>query len=241
MNSRLPSVSIVVPVHNEAAYLERGLAALLDELEAVPARCTVWLVENGSSDTTLAIAERLAATRRDLHVLSLPEADYGGAMRAGFLDADGEWIVNFDIDYFSGDFLRRALAVDDADVVIGSKRAPGSVDRRSAFRRLATRTFNLLLRLLFGSRVSDTHGMKAFRAAVVRQLAPQVGSRQDLFDTELVLRAERAGSRIREVPVMVEERRAARSALLRRVPRTLRGLLQLRASLSSERRNTTSR
>lgn len=240
MTQQTPSVSIVVPVHNEAAYLERGLASLLDELHGVPAHCTVWLVENGSSDATLAIAERLASVRQDLHVLSFPEADYGGAMRAGFLRAEGDWTVNFDIDYFSGDFLRRALAVD-ADVVIGSKRAPGSVDRRSSFRRLATRTFNLLLRLLFGSQVSDTHGMKAFRASVVRQLGPLVISRQDLFDTELVLRAERAGFRIREVPVIVEERRAARSALFRRVPRTLRGLLQLRASLSMERRKTTSR
>jgi hypothetical protein len=92
--------------------------------------------------------------------------------------------------------------------------------------------FNLLLRILFGSHVSDTHGMKGFRSHVVDEFVPVTVSRTDLFDTELVLRAERAGRRIQEVPVVVEELREARSSLLRRVPRTLRGLLRIRRILS---------
>jgi len=79
--------------------------------------------------------------------------------------------------------------------------------------------------------VSDTHGMKALRRAVVDEIAPRVVSRQDLFDTELVIRAERAGYRITEVPVIVDEQRQARSSLLRRVPRTLRGVWRIRRSL----------
>ena len=77
--------------------------------------------------------------------------------------------------------------------------------------------FNLLLRSILDSRVSDTHGMKAFRHDLVSSLAPSVLSRQDLFDTELVIRAERAGYRIEEVPVVVEEMRVARSSLVKRV------------------------
>ncbi len=74
--------------------------------------------------------------------------------------------------------------------------------------------------------------MKGFRREVVSTLADRVVSRQDLYDTELVIRAERAGYRIVEVPVVVEELRAARSSLLTRVPRTLRGLLRIRRALS---------
>ena len=89
-------------------------------------------------------------------------------MRDGFLAARGEWIANVDIDYFSGEFLTAALALaDEADVVLASKRAPGADDRRSIVRRLGTLVFNVLLRLLFGSRVSDTHGMKVIRRTVV--------------------------------------------------------------------------
>jgi hypothetical protein len=99
-------------------------------------------------------------------------------------------------------------------------------------RRLATRVFNLLLRVILESSVSDTHGMKAFRADLVSRLAPQVTSRQDLFDTELVVRAERAGYRIQEVPVVVKEMRVARSSLVKRVPRTISGLFSIRRAMA---------
>ena len=95
--------------------------------------------------------------------------------------------------------------------------------------------FNLLLRLLFGSRVSDTHGMKMIRHRVVDEVVPAVVSTLDLFDTGLVLRAERAGYRITEVPAIVEEERAARSSFLSRVPRTLVGLGRIRWTLWRER------
>ena len=65
--------------------------------------------------------------------------------------------------------------------------------------------------------------MKAIRREVVVKITPDCQSTQDLFDTELVVRAERAGYRIVEVPVVVEEKRETRSSLVTRVPRTLRG------------------
>ena len=99
---------------------------------------------------------------------------------------------------------------------------------------MATRVFNLLLRWILDSKVSDTHGMKAFRRSLVDELAAEVVSRQDLFDTELVIRAERQGYRIVEVPVVVEEIRTARSSLIKRVPRTIKGLLDIRRVLAAE-------
>ena len=233
------NISIVIPVHNEASFLEAACDQLLPGVASIDAQVSVLLVENGSTDETLAIARRLQ--HPSLSVISLAEADYGAAMRAGFTAAaDSDWVVNFDIDYFSVPFVVNLL--DSAsDVVIASKRAPGSDDRRSVLRRTGTLTFNMLLRLLFGSHVSDTHGIKGFRGQVIRELVPKVIRDQDLFDTELVLRAEKAGFRITEVPIVVDELRAARSSFIRRVPRTVSGLIQLRRSLSMERRNTRSR
>jgi len=222
-------VSVVIPVHNESGYLEDALAAILGEMEGVPARVEVVLAENGSTDGTAELADRLAAAHDTVTAIHLSEANYGAAMRAGFLRAGGEWSALFDIDYYSGLFLADALSVADrADLVLASKRAPGASDQRSAFRRFATRVFNLLLRVLFRSRVSDTHGMKAIRATVVADLVPAVRSTKDLFDTELVLRAERAGYRIVEVPASVEEVRATSQSFLKRVPRTLAGLVRIR-------------
>jgi glycosyltransferase involved in cell wall biosynthesis len=230
-----PTFSIVVPVYNEATFIPRALPALIEEIEDLAETYRILIVENGSTDGS-AEAAREAGAGFPVTVLSLPAPDYGAAMRHGFLEADGEWVVNFDIDYFSARFLRHVLQIQDVDLVIGSKRAPESEDRRPMMRRMATTVFNLLLSTVLDSRVSDTHGMKAFRRGLIEQIAPAVVSRQDLFDTELVVRAERAGYRIREVPVVVEEMRVARSSLVKRVPRTLRGLWRIRKVLADETR-----
>ena len=228
-----PTFSIVVPVYNEGTFLPKAMPALIAEMEQLSVPYRLMIVENGSTDGTAEIARSLIGAA-PVAVVSLSEPDYGAAMRHGFLAAEGDWIVNFDIDYFSADFLRRVLATSGADLVIGSKRDPNSEDRRPVFRRLATRVFNILLRTILSSRVSDTHGMKAFSSDLVKKITLQVQSTQDLFDTELVIRAERAGYTITEVPVVVEEIRTAKSSLVKRVPRTILGLWRIRKMLSGE-------
>jgi len=232
-----PAISIVIPVHNEAGFIEAALPRLIGTLHDLPATYEVIVAENGSSDRTADLAAEFALTEPRVRVLRLPVADYGAAMRAGFHEARGDWAVNFDIDYFSADFLRAGLELaDEADLVLASKRAEGADDRRSAFRRMATWGFNVVLRLLLGSGVTDTHGMKMVRRSVIDQVVPQVRSTKDLFDTELVIRAEKAGFRIAEVPAVVEELREARSSFVSRIPRTLRGLWRIRRQLSREGR-----
>lgn len=220
-----------MPVYNEAEFIPEGLPQLIEAVAGATDDAEIIIVENGSSDGT---ADAARAISDSVTVISLPEPDYGAAMRHGFLVARGEWVVNFDIDYFSSEFLSTVLnQPEDIDLVIASKRDPESVDRRPLIRRLATWVFNLLLRTILGSRVSDTHGMKGFRQALVSDIAPQVVSTKDLFDTELVIRAERAGYRIIEVPVEVVEMRQARSSLIKRVPRTVKGLFRIRRVLRS--------
>ncbi|HZD23009.1 MAG TPA: glycosyltransferase family 2 protein [Acidimicrobiia bacterium] len=222
-----------MPVYNEASFLPEGLPKLIEAVEAVGAPYQIRIVENGSNDATAHLARTLGQNA-NVVLDSLPEPDYGAAMRRGFLDAEGDWVVNFDIDYFSTEFLKHLLTQpDDVDLVIGSKRDPRSEDRRPFIRRLATKVFNILLTVILGSGVSDTHGMKGFRRKLVEDIAPQVVSTKDLFDTELVVRAERAGYSIVEVPVVVEEMRTARSSLVKRVPRTIAGLVRIRRLMRS--------
>lgn len=228
------SISVVVPVYNEASFIPEALPSLVDAMESTGASYKILIVENGSSDGTAETARKIAGDA-PVEVFSLPEPDYGAALRHGFLRASGEWVVNFDIDYFSADFLQAVLAQPDSvDLVIGSKRDPESDDRRPLIRRIATRVFNVLLRVILDSGVSDTHGMKGFRLGLVESLTPQVVSTEDLFDTELVVRAERGGYKIVEVPVIVEEIRTAKSSLIRRAPRTVMGLLRIRRTLKTE-------
>ena len=231
-----PVLSVVMPAHNEASYLESAVREVDDGLRARGHDLEVIVVENGSTDDTLAIARRLADTTADLRVSSRPVADYGAALRDGMLAARGELIVTFDVDHYDLNFVDDALplltgAAPAAAIVVGSKRAPGARDGRPWPRRLVTTVFSTLLRLLFSLSVSDTHGMKAMRLADVAPILEQCRFRTDLFDTELVIRSERAGLMVAELPVTAEERRLSRTPIWLRVPRTVVGMVALRVAL----------
>jgi glycosyltransferase involved in cell wall biosynthesis len=233
-------VSVVMPAFNEAEILAMSVKEVVSGLRRRDASFEVIVVENGSTDGTLAIAKEIAAELAEVRVEHRDEADYGRALRAGLLSASGDAVVNFDTDYFDLGFLDAAVAMvldpEGPAIVVGSKRAAGATDTRAPLRRVATWAFATMLRFAFGVKVSDTHGMKAMRRAAVRPYAEDCFSGQDLFDTELILRVERAGLGTGEIPVAVHELRPARSSFLSRVPRTLRGLCRLRIALSKEAR-----
>ena len=140
--------------------------------------------------------------------------DYGEALRTGLLEASGEIGVVFDVDYYDLDFLKEALELLDVSdaptgpaIVVGSKRAPGAHDDRSSLRRAATSVFSGILRHGFGLTLSDTHGMKVLNLDVLRDAVRACRSGDDLFDTELIIRAEHSGLVTAEVPVTVTELR----------------------------------
>ena len=143
--------------------------------------------------------------------------------------------MNFDVDLSDRDFACRAVSQMDLpggpSIVVGSKRGDGSVDNRHWTRQVVTGVFSGLLRYGFGLKVSDTHGMKAMRRADVLPVAQRCQFGTDLFDTELVLRTERAGFATAELPVVIEEKRPARTPIVSRILRTLRGLARLRVAL----------
>jgi glycosyltransferase involved in cell wall biosynthesis len=234
-----PAVTVVLPAHNEAAMLEESVREVATGLRERGRPFEIVVVENGSADDTAAIANRLAGEYPEVRALSLAEPDYGRALRAGLLAASGDVVVNFDVDFCDLGFLDRAVpmveAADGPAVVVGSKRTAGSDDTRAWQRRLVTGVFSSLLRYGFGLTVSDTHGVKAMRREAVAPLARHCRNGADLFDTELILRAERAGLRAAEIPVEVVEKRPARSSIRARIPRTVKGLLTLRLALWRER------
>jgi glycosyltransferase AglD len=231
-------ISVVIPAHDEEAFLA---AAVRDVAEGMRSRGAfeVIVVENGSSDSTAQVAKELAEDIPELRVLSLGAPDYGRALRMGFLAARGEVAAFFDVDYYDLGFLDRALALMEEPggpaVVVGSKRGEGALDTRPWARRMVTLVFSGILRHGFGLGVSDTHGMKVLRREPLAPLAESCRFGTDLFDTELILRAERAGLRAGEVPVIVQELRPSRSSILRRIPRTVANLARLRVHLWRER------
>jgi len=137
-----PAVTVVLPAHNEAGMLEEAVGEVVTGLRKRPRSFEVVVVENGSTDDTAAIANRLAGDWGEVRTLSLPEPDYGRALRAGLLAAVGDVVVNFDVDFCDLGFLDRAVpmveAADGPAVVVGSKRTAGSADTRGWQRRVVT-------------------------------------------------------------------------------------------------------
>jgi glycosyltransferase involved in cell wall biosynthesis len=230
------AISIVMPAFNEATIIERSLAELLAGLRTRGEPFEIVVVENGSTDDTELRARKIAIENPEVRVLHRDAADYGDALRNGMLEARGEIVVNFDCDYYDLGFVARAVdrireTERAAAIVVGSKRAQGADDRRRWSRRFVTATFSTILRIGFGLRVTDTHGMKALRREPLLPVVARCRYGRDLFDTELILRAERAGLVVAEIPVDVEELRPARTSIVRRIPRSLSGLARLWFSL----------
>jgi len=237
MSARVPDVSIVIPVYNEEGILREAVTELLAGLDGVRAALhapelsfEVILAENGSRDGTAELAAHLAAERPDVRTFSLGEPNYGKALRRGILEARGALVICEEIDLCDLDFHRRALAHlrhGDCAMVVGSKAMKGASDQRPLLRRAATKVINGMLRVALDFRGTDTHGLKAFERAPLLPIVEACVIERDLFASELVIRAGRAGLRVIEIPILLHEKRPPAINLLRRVPHVLRGMAKL--------------
>jgi len=234
--SAKPAVSVVVPVFNEAPLLETVIQELLQDLLRLGISFEIILSENGSTDGSAEITEKLAGRFPHIIAIHAPQADYGYAMQRGFMAARGEAMVNFSIDFIDVNFLRATLPLlDRYDIVLGSKHIHSATDHRPWLRRVGGRVFHWIAEKILELPVKDTHGIKLFRRDCISDLVASCTHGGALFDTELILRAYRAGVRLYEFPVSVKEVRPSKKNIVGVALRSLIGLLQLRLSLLQEK------
>lgn len=223
-------ISFVIPVYNEEGILREAVTELTAALDRLGWSYELLLAENGSSDRTIEVGNQLAAEMPRVRIFSVDEPNYGKALRRGILEARGSYVICEEIDLCDVDFHQRALEVlraDQADMVVGSKVMAGAHDERPLFRRAATLVINGMLRAAVDFRGTDTHGLKAFRREALLPIVHRCIIDRDLFASELVIRAGRAGLRVVEIPVRVAEKRRPAINLLRRVPNVLGNLARL--------------
>jgi dolichyl-phosphate beta-glucosyltransferase len=224
------ALTVILPCYNEAERLPHTLATHLAALSRRPGEVEVLVVDDGSTDQTVAVANGVAATDGRVRVIgSQPNHGKGFAVRTGVLAAGGALIVFADADgsYGPAAVARVVAALADAPVAIGS-RAAGSVTGPLA-RRLASRLFNRAIRALLGLPFRDTQcGVKGFQ----RQAALGVFGRARLdgfaFDAEVLFLARRLGLQVSEVSVTAEERDGSKVQLVVDALRMLRDVLGVR-------------
>ena len=201
-----PFLSIVFPAYNE----EQRLPLTIDQVDAFirnqPYQVEVVIVENGSQDRTLEIAQQAAVSRPYVRVIHEERSGKGLAVRTGMLAAQGEYRIFCDVDFSMpvseiNRFLPPAQA--DSQVAIGSREAPGAIRYHEPYlRHLSGRVFNTLVRWLALPGLQDTQcGFKCFRGDIAAEVFPLQTITGWTFDVEVLYVARRHGYRIVEVPI----------------------------------------
>lgn len=239
MASGDPRISIVIPIYNEQAILHAAIVDLRERLKPFGWNYEIILAENGSKDRTVEISQELAAKYDNpddgqVRAISMGEPNYGKALKQGILLARGDLVICDEIDLCDADFHRRAIELLEqgaADLVIGSKLASGAEDARPFVRHAASIAYSNLLKLVLGFRGTDTHGLKAFRRLALLDTVRACLVEKDVFASEFVIRADRGGIAIREIPVHVIEKRPPSINLFKRVPNVLKSVAKLAWSI----------
>jgi dolichyl-phosphate beta-glucosyltransferase len=200
----VPSYSVVVPAFNEEARIGGALTTLLAVVR--PGDGELIVVDDGSSDATASIAECTLDGAAHASLLRLSaNTGKGAAIRAGVLAASGDAVVFMDADLASdlSDLPSLLAALDDADVVVGSRSVAGSTTiGGTPLRAVMALVFNLMARPVMRLPIRDTQcGFKAFRADAARTLFSVGRSNRFAFDIEVLTIARILGMRIRELPV----------------------------------------
>lgn len=225
-----PHVSVVIPVFNEEGLLHEAAHELCAALERQGWSYEVLLAENGSTDHTVELGQALSTELPGVSIFSVPEPNYGRALREGILRARGRFVICDEIDLCDSDFHQRAMELLEhghAEMVIGSKAMKGASDHRPLVRRAATRVINGMLRVAVDFRGTDTHGLKAFERDKLLSVVNRCVIDKDLFASELVVRAGRGGINVVEIPVRIQEKRRPAINLVKRVPNVLKNLVRL--------------
>ncbi|HEU5245755.1 MAG TPA: dolichyl-phosphate beta-glucosyltransferase [Candidatus Udaeobacter sp.] len=234
----LPPFSVVIPCFNEAARIEETIRLTLDYLTANAPESELIVVNDGSTDATGAIAsEGLRDAKIETRLLeNFPNRGKGAAVRSGLLAAREPIGLFFDADLSTplGETpkLIEPIANNEIDIAFGSRALDrGLIGIHQPWRReQAGRVFNLIVRLATGLSFWDTQcGFKAFRLDVCRPILEAARLVGFAFDVELLYLAQRAGLRIREIPVRWNHAEGSKVQFFKDSLRMLREVIALRA------------
>lgn len=233
-----PRLSLIIPAYNEAPCLRRNLDFIEEAVKPITSSYEIIIAEDGSMDGTDKIAAEMAFENpRIIHSHADERLGKGRALKRALKASSGETIVLMDADLATSlGYLSKLVLLTEQkyDGAIGSRHTNESSTHRALLRTLTSKTYNLLVRLLFRDGIHDHQcGFKVFRRKPLEYLLNDVESDGFIFDTELIIKAKKKGFSIAEFPVTWMEPAGRRSKfkLLRDGPNMWFKLLRLRAKL----------
>ncbi len=203
----MTQVSLVLPAYNEAERLKDTVQQVANTLYKITPSFEIIIAEDGSTDETDRIAKELAKEYLYIkHMHSKDRLGRGKALNRAFKSSDGEILAYIDVDLATDlkhlEELINSISEEGYDFSMGSRMLKESDVKRSFTRLIASKGFNLLTRLLLKSEIKDHQcGFKAFKREPLFDILDEVKDNHWFWDTEILVRAQRRGYKIKELPV----------------------------------------
>ncbi len=238
-------LDICIPAHNEARILRQNCLKLLTFCREAKLNFDwqIVIIVNGSSDDSLAIAERLAEENTEIKTIMYEQGGKGNAIVSYWNESVADVLVFMDADLATKlsclpSLLEPFLNTPEHTLVLGSRHISGAEVRRSWRRSIASWVYSGISRLYLGHSLSDLQcGFKAISKDLFKKILPQILDRGWFFDTELVVWSLRTGATVKEIPVQWRENRSdhpSKISLLRDSRTFLRSLAALRKRLREQ-------
>lgn len=227
-------LSVVIPAHNAASFLSESVRELTAHCQKAGVSLQVVLVDDGSTDRTLSVAERLREREASIEVVRLAKnRGKGAALRQGVPSCRGRVIAFTDADlpYPPDQVLEVARQAEAVGIAVGARdMAPGGKRAYTPGRRLASGLFGYLVWHVFSLEIRDTQcGLKAFRAPIARDLFAVSRVEGFAFDVELLVLARHWHLTVSEVPVVMRPAQHSSVRIYRHALRIVRDLAWLQA------------
>ena len=212
-----PDLTVIAPMFNEEANVASTVDRLKEAMKDFKGSWEFVMVNDGSTDGTLAKATEIAAREPNVRVVGYPKnAGRGRALRTGFQAARGRIVatVDFDLSYSPDHILRmynHLAANPDVDIVLASAYMTGGTARGiPVLRYLASFLGNLILQFALGGRIrTSTCVVRAYRREALDMLDLESDGKE--IHLEIVSKALALGLRIEEIPAHLTARRKGRS------------------------------
>ncbi len=227
-----PEITILIPAYNEANRIENTLHDYVSYFNGLNYEILVEM--DGCTDNTLDVVQRFCKQYPVRYIQFSEKLGKGGGIIHGFRHARGETVVIVDADGAVSPKMAVKLiefVKNGSDCAISSRYADGArmPVKLPLARWIASRGFNMLVRLLFGLDLKDTQcGGKALKKPVINDVVNELGISNFAFDVELLWRIQKEGYTIKEVPITWTHKDESKVKMYRVIPEMLLSLLRMR-------------
>ncbi len=203
MAKLLKELSVFLPCYNEAENLNKTVKNVTENAERVAGNWELLLINDGSKDNTLAVAEKLVAKNKHIRIVNHPaNRGYGAALKSGFYNAKYDWIAFIDadgqFDFSEIDTFINTQEKTGADLVIGYYRKR----QVTWMRKLNSFAWHVVVYLLFGLRAKSIDcGFKLTSKKVIDRIEKLESERGAFISSEFLIKAKKHNFKIVEIPV----------------------------------------